>query len=72
MKNSFERFNIRAKIDAKATNWLTVGGIINYSRSEKYDDESSAWQQIYYAVPIMLVMIILIRAYPTLMQMLSY
>ena len=53
MKNSFERFNIRAKIDAKATNWLTVGGIINYSRSEKYDDESSAWQQIYYAVPIM-------------------
>lgn len=53
MKNSFERFNIRAKIDAKATNWLTVGGIINYSRSEKYDDESSAWQQIYYAVPIL-------------------
>lgn len=53
MKNSFERFNVRAKIDAKATNWLTVGGIINYSRSEKYDDEASAWQQIYYAVPIL-------------------
>lgn len=53
MKNSFERFNIRAKIDAKATNWLTVGGILNYSRSEKYDDEASAWQQIYYAVPIL-------------------
>ena len=42
MKNSYERFNIRAKIDAKANNWLTVGGVINYSRSEKYDDESSA------------------------------
>lgn len=53
MKNSYERFNIRAKIDAKANNWLTVGGVINYSRSEKYDDESSAWSQIYYAVPIL-------------------
>ena len=43
MKNSYERFNIRAKIDAKATNWLTVGTFLNYSRSERYDDESSAW-----------------------------
>lgn len=53
MKNSYERFNIRAKIDAKANNWLTVGGFINYSRSERYDDEASAWSQIYYAVPIL-------------------
>ncbi len=53
MKNSYERFNIRAKVDAKATNWLNVGASINYTRGEKYDDEGSAWQQIYYAVPVM-------------------
>lgn len=53
MKNSYERFNVRAKIDAKAKDWLTVGTSLIFSRSEKYDDESSAWQQIYYAVPIL-------------------
>ncbi|SHK41071.1 TonB-linked outer membrane protein, SusC/RagA family [Epilithonimonas mollis] len=53
MKNSYERFNVRTKIDAKATSWLTVGTVINYTRGEKYDDEGSAWQQIYYAVPVM-------------------
>ncbi|SDF70497.1 SusC/RagA family TonB-linked outer membrane protein [Epilithonimonas hungarica] len=53
MRNSYERFNIRAKVDAKATNWLNVGATINYTRGEKYDDEGSAWQQIYYAVPVM-------------------
>ncbi|WP_346985694.1 SusC/RagA family TonB-linked outer membrane protein [Chryseobacterium sp. POE27] len=53
MKNSYQRFNVRAKVDAKATNWLTVGTVINYTRGEKYDDEGSAWQQIYYAVPVM-------------------
>lgn len=53
MKNSYDRFNIRAKIDAKATSWLTVGAVINYSRSERYLDEASAWSQIYYAVPVL-------------------
>lgn len=53
MKNSFERFNIRAKIDAKANDWLTVGANAIYSRSDRYDDESSAWQAIYYAVPVL-------------------
>lgn len=53
MKNSYQRFNIRAKIDAKATNWLNVGGSVNFSRSNRYDDEASAWSQIYYAVPVL-------------------
>ncbi len=53
MKNSYERFNIRAKIDVKAKDWLTLGTSLIFSRSQKYDDESSAWQQIYYAVPIL-------------------
>ena len=53
MKNSYERFNIRAKIDAKATSWLNLGAVMNYTRGQKYDDEGSAWSQIYYAVPVM-------------------
>lgn len=51
MKNGYQRFNIRTKVDAKANNWLTVGGSVIYSRSEKYDDEGSAWQLIYFAIP---------------------
>ncbi len=53
MKNSYDRFNVRAKIDVKATDWLTLGSSMNYTRSEQYGDEASAWQQIYYAVPVM-------------------
>ncbi|MFV0566689.1 MAG: SusC/RagA family TonB-linked outer membrane protein [Flavobacteriaceae bacterium] len=53
MKNSYERFNLRAKLDAKATSWLTVGGSVLYSKSVKYNDEASAWRQAYYAVPIL-------------------
>ncbi|NRD22242.1 TonB-dependent receptor [Winogradskyella litoriviva] len=53
MKNSYERFNIRAKVDAKAADWLNVGGNILYSNAVKYDDEASAWQLTYYAVPIL-------------------
>ncbi len=53
MKNSYERFNIRTKVDVKARDWLTLGTSLVYSRSQKYDDESSAWNQIYYAVPIL-------------------
>ncbi|MGC4129187.1 MAG: SusC/RagA family TonB-linked outer membrane protein [Bergeyella sp.] len=53
MKNDFQRFNVRAKIDVKARDWLTVGASMVYSRSQQQDEESSAWRQIYYAVPIM-------------------
>lgn len=53
MKNSYERFNVRARVDAKATDWLSVGGNILYSNSTKYDDEGSAWQLTYFAVPIL-------------------
>ena len=53
MKNSYERFNVRARVDAKATDWLAVGGNILYSNSTKYDDEASAWQLTYFAVPIL-------------------
>ena len=53
MKNDFQRFNIRGKIDAKVRDWLTVGSSMIFSRSEQYDDEASVWRQIYYAVPVM-------------------
>lgn len=53
MKNSFKRSNLRAKIDAKATDWLTVGANVLYSNSVRYDDEGSAWQLTYYAVPVL-------------------
>ena len=53
MKNSYERFNLRAKVDAKATDWLNVGGNVLFSNAVKYDDEASAWQLTYFAVPIL-------------------
>lgn len=56
MKNSYERFNVRAKVDVKANDWLTVGGNMLYSNAVKYDDEASAWQLTYFAVPILPVL----------------
>lgn len=53
MKNQYERFNLRSKIDFKATNWLTVGGNMVFSNALKYNDEAGAWNQAYFAVPIM-------------------
>lgn len=53
MKNSYERFNLRAKMDIKANDWLKVGGSMVYSNATKYDDESSAWSSTYFAVPIL-------------------
>lgn len=53
MKNSYERFNLRTKLDIKANDWLKVGGSMVYSNATKYDDEGSAWSLAYFAVPIM-------------------
>ncbi|MBL7965750.1 MAG: TonB-dependent receptor [Prolixibacteraceae bacterium] len=53
MKNDYERFNLRNKIDFKATDWLTIGGNIIFSNATKYDDESGAWNQAYFAVPVL-------------------
>ncbi len=53
MKNQYERFNLRSKLDYKVTNWLTAGGNIVFSNALKYNDESGAWNQAYFAVPIM-------------------
>ncbi len=53
MKNDYERFNIRSKIDFKATDWLTIGGNTVISNATRYDAENSAWRLAYYAVPIL-------------------
>ncbi|WP_422107646.1 SusC/RagA family TonB-linked outer membrane protein [Winogradskyella sp.] len=53
MRNSYTRYNLRAKVDAKATEWLKVGGNVLYSNAVQYADEGSAWQLTYFAVPIL-------------------
>jgi len=53
MKNEYERFNLRAKIDYKANDNLTVGGNVIFSNATKYSPEFGAWNQAYFAVPIL-------------------
>ncbi|TBN05376.1 TonB-dependent receptor [Hyunsoonleella flava] len=53
MRNDYKRFNLRARVDAKVNSWLKVGANFLNSRAIKYDDEGSAWQLTYYAVPIL-------------------
>jgi TonB-linked SusC/RagA family outer membrane protein len=53
MKNEYERFNLRSKIDYKANKWLTLGGNVILSNSQKYSQEGSAWNLAYFAVPIL-------------------
>ncbi len=53
MKNEYQRFNLRSKIDFKATDWLTAGGNVIFSNALKYNDEAAAWNQAYFAVPVM-------------------
>jgi len=53
MKNDYERFNLRNKVDFKVTDWLTIGGNMIFSNALKYDDEGGAWNQAYFAVPIL-------------------
>jgi TonB-linked SusC/RagA family outer membrane protein len=53
MKNEYQRFNLRSKLDYKATDWLTVGGNIIMSNNTRYDPEEGAWHTAYYAVPVM-------------------
>ncbi|WP_452218447.1 SusC/RagA family TonB-linked outer membrane protein [Lacinutrix undariae] len=53
MKNEYERFNIRSKIDAKLSDRLRVGGSMIFSNARKYNAENSAWFKAYFAVPIL-------------------
>ncbi len=53
MKNDYERFNLRSKLDYKANNWLTVGTNTVWSNATKYSEQASAWNEAYFAIPIM-------------------
>ncbi len=53
MKNEYERFNLRSKIDFKVTDWFTIGANVIYSNALRYGQEDAAWHTAYFAVPIM-------------------
>ncbi|MBP6976769.1 MAG: TonB-dependent receptor [Lentimicrobiaceae bacterium] len=53
MENKYERFNLRTKLDLKATKWLTVGGNLIFSNALKYNAPANAWNDAYFAVPVM-------------------
>jgi TonB-linked SusC/RagA family outer membrane protein len=53
MKNLYQRLNLRSKVDIKATDWLTIGGNLIFSNATKYNDAGNAWNEAYFAVPIM-------------------
>lgn len=55
--SSYQRYNLRAKVEAKAKDWLTVGAGMVYSKSEQYGYGGiNPWAEIYYAVPILPVL----------------
>ncbi|OJY94058.1 MAG: hypothetical protein BGP13_01750 [Sphingobacteriales bacterium 40-81] len=55
--SSYQRYNLRAKLEAKAKDWLTVGAGMVYSKSEQYGyGNINPWAEIYYAVPILPVL----------------
>lgn len=53
MKNEYERFNLRSKIDFKVNEGLTIGGNVVISNATRFDAENSAWRRAYFAVPIL-------------------
>lgn len=53
MKNQYERFNLRANVDFRATNWFTIGGNVIFSNAQRFLQDDAAWFTAYYAIPIM-------------------
>lgn len=53
MKNEYERFNLRSKVEFEVSDRLTIGGNAIISNATRYDPEGSAWRTAYYAVPVM-------------------
>lgn len=51
MKNEYDRYNFRTKLDFKATNWLKIGGNMIWSQAVQYPEEGGAWNLAYFAVP---------------------
>ncbi|OQD41711.1 SusC/RagA family protein [Croceivirga radicis] len=53
MKNKYERFNIRSKLDVDVTDNLKIGVNTVFSNATQYAPENSAWFKAYFAVPIL-------------------
>jgi len=53
MKNEYQRFNLRSKVDYQALDWLNLGGNMILSNGTKYSPENTAWFRAYFAVPIL-------------------
>lgn len=53
MKNQYERFNLRSKLDFQVNDWFKIGGNVVFSNATRFDPENSAWRAAYYAVPIL-------------------
>jgi TonB-dependent starch-binding outer membrane protein SusC len=56
MKNEYERFNIRSKMDVDITDRFKTGVNLVFSNATKYAPENAAWFNAYFAVPILPVM----------------
>jgi TonB-dependent starch-binding outer membrane protein SusC len=53
MRNSYERLNLRARLDFKASDKLTVGGNVNLSNAQQYRADNAVWFNTFFAVPIL-------------------
>lgn len=53
MKNAYDRFNLRTKVDYQATDFMKVGANFIFSDGTKNNQASSAWNMAYFAVPIL-------------------
>jgi TonB-dependent starch-binding outer membrane protein SusC len=51
--NSFNRLNLRTKLDHQANNWLKAGVNFNLSNGTRYIASDGAWFSAYHAVPIL-------------------
>lgn len=50
-RNKYERGNIRASVDSKVKDWITVGGNFTFSTANQYVGSDAAWFNAYFAVP---------------------
>ncbi|MCM4159879.1 TonB-dependent receptor [Antarcticibacterium flavum] len=53
MKNDYERFNIRSKIDVDISSRFKAGVNTIFSNATKHSPENGAWFRAYFAVPVM-------------------
>ncbi|PTX44262.1 TonB-linked SusC/RagA family outer membrane protein [Christiangramia gaetbulicola] len=53
MKNEYERFNMRSKVDIDISDRFKSGVNAIFSNATKYAPENAAWFKSYFAVPIM-------------------